>query len=455
MSLRYQIIIRILLLSSGMLVLGGVIAIWQARQAVNKEIDSSVQLVLQLISLGLVDAPVVQQDALAGLAALRQTRHLSIEIKQADGRLIQLAGNQQTSRPESLPPNWFINAVQGDYPRVEHHLQTQSGQLLTLVIQAQPLDEISEIWEESLTFFALISLLTLLTFVAVNVVLNKSLRSIAEIVDTLHGIEAGDYSRKLPLFSTLEFDKIAWAINHMTQELAKTRDENRALTQHSLAIQEEERHHLAQELHDEFGQSLTAIKVMSVTAARRNADILDISTAIAASCDHLMGLLRSMMQQLHPLMLGELGLKATLEDMVNRWLERHPELQLQLACGDEVDNLEPSISIQLFRVIQECLTNVLRHAEAKQVMIQLQIAVADAAFADSLLPMQESSTVGPRGKVLLLKVKDDGHGCELTAVQHGFGLRGMRERIRSLGGELQIQSAPGNGMAVNAWVPLS
>ena len=453
MSLRYQIIFRILLLSSGILVLGGVIAIWQARQAVNKEVDSSVQLVLQLISLGLVDAPVVQQDALAGLAALRQTRHLSIEIKQADGRLIQLAGHQQASSPESMPPNWFIATVQGDYPRVEHHLQTQSGQSLTLVIQAQPLDEISEVWQESLTFFALISLMALLTFVAVNVVLNKALRSIAEIVDALHGIEAGNYSRKLPLFSTLEFDKIATAINHMTQELAKTRDENRALTQHSLAIQEEERQHLAQELHDEFGQSLTAIKVMSVTAARRNADILDISTAIAASCDHLMGLLRSMMQQLHPLILRELGLKATLEDMVNRWLERHPELLLQLECGDEVDSLEPSISIQLFRVIQECLTNVLRHAEASHVLVQVQIAAA--AVADNLQPMPENQFILPADKVLMLKVKDDGRGCELTAVQHGFGLRGMRERIRSLGGELHIESAPAGGMTVNAWVPLS
>jgi two-component system sensor histidine kinase UhpB len=450
MSLRYQIIVRILLLSICILLLGGAIAIWQARQAVSKEVDSSVQLVLQLISLGLVDAPIVQQDALSGIAALRQTRHLSIEIKQADGRIVHLAGHQPASRPESMPPDWFIRAVQGDYPRVEHHLRTQTGQLLTLVIQAQPLDEISEIWEESLTFFASISLLALLTFVAVNVVLNKSLRSIADIVKALHNIEAGDYSRKLPPFSTLEFNRIAWAINHMTQELAKTREENRALTQHSLAIQEDERQHLAQELHDEFGQSLTAIKVMSVTAARRNVDITDISTAIVASCDHLMGLLRSMMQQLHPLILSELGLKATLEDMVNRWLERHPQLSLQIECGVEVDSLEPSISIQLFRVIQECLTNVLRHAEANTVVVQLQILDPDFAHADNLSRQPEN----PVGKVLLLNVKDDGHGCELTAVQHGFGLRGMQERIRSLGGELQIVSTPGTGMLVNAWVPL-
>ncbi|NOV28994.1 histidine kinase [Methylomonas sp. EFPC1] len=436
MSLRYQIICRILLSSVCILVLGGAIAVWQARQAVEKEVDASIHLALQLITLGITDTPVFQQsDDLSRFSALRQTRHLSIQLQKPDGQLIHFAGENQPTNPEEMPPSWFIRLVKGDYPKVEHQLNMQDGKLLTLIIQAQPLDEITEVWQESVAFFASISLLTMLTFLAVNLVFNKSLQSIAVIVDALRLIETGQYRQQLPPFSTQEFDDIAKAINHMTVELEKTRQENRALTQHSLAIQEEERQRLSQELHDEFGQSLTAIKVMAVTAAHRKADAAKITATIAEICDHLMTVVRSMMQQLHPLVLTELGLKATLEEMVNHWSERNADLRLTIRCSDAVDGLDKNLTIQVFRVIQECLTNVVRHAQAHSVTIDL----------DKLdLPQA----------CLQLKVQDDGRGCDLQTTSQGFGLLGIKERIKSLDGELQVLSRPGSGMLVNARIPL-
>jgi two-component system sensor histidine kinase UhpB len=436
MSLRYQIIFRILLSSLCILVLGGAIAIWQARQAVEKEVDSSVHLALQLITLGVADGPVFQKaDDLSGFSALQQTRHLSMQLQKPDGQRIHFAGESRHSNPEEMPPAWFIRWVKGDYPQVEHQLKTRDGQLLTLIIQPQPLDEITEVWQESVAFFASISLLTLLTFLAVNLVFNKSLKSIAVIVEALRVIETGRYRQQLPAFSTQEFDSIAKAINHMTVELEKAQQENRALTQHSLAIQEEERQRLSQELHDEFGQSLTAIKVMAVTASHKQADTAKITASIMEICDHLMLVVRSMMQQLHPLVLTELGLKATLEEMVNHWSERNPDLDLKIACDDEVDDLDKAVTIQVFRVIQECLTNVLRHAHAGRVSITL----------DKLNQPQP---------LLQLKVQDDGRGCDLKTVSRGFGLLGIKERIKSLDGELSIQSQPGAGMTITAWVPL-
>ena len=116
--------------------------------------------------------------------------------------------------------------------------------------------------------------------------------------------------------------------------------ENRALAQHSLAIQEDERQRLSQELHDELGQSLTAIKVMAATAERSQmggrADIKPTTDAIINVCDHLMTVVRSMMHQLHPLVLTELGLKATMEDLLNHWAIRNPALKLTIDCPDEV-----------------------------------------------------------------------------------------------------------------------
>ena len=434
MSLRYQIIFRILLSSLCILVLGGALAIWQARTAVEKEVDASVQLALQLITLGIADTPSLQHlDDLSRLSALRQTRHLSIQLQHPDGQLLRFAGEQQDYHAEQMPPAWFIRWVKGDYPKVEHQINTQDGETLTLIIQAQPLDEITEVWQESLGFFASISLLTLLTFLAVNLVLNKSFKSINVIVEALRVIETGQYRQQLPTFSTEEFDSIAKAINHMTVELEKTRQENRALTQHSLAIQEEERQRLSQELHDEFGQSLTAIKVMAVTAGQPKADSGKITRSITEICDHLMLVLRSMMQQLHPLVLTELGLKATLEEMVHHWSERNPNLNLKIRCCDEVDGLDKNITRQVFRVIQECLTNVVRHARAAHVSIDLSLSAENT---------------------LVLKIVDDGQGCDLQMLSRGFGLRGIKERIKSLDGEITLHSQPGAGMRISAWIPV-
>ncbi|PPD32220.1 MAG: histidine kinase [Methylomonas sp.] len=435
MSLRYQIILRILLSTLFILVLGGAIAIWQARRSVAREVDASIQLSLQLITLGVANTPSFQHvDHLSRLSALRETRHLSIQLQKPNGQLIDFVGEQQPSHSENMPPAWFIHWVKGDYPEVKHETKTQDGETLVFIINAQPLDEITEVWKESLGFFTSLSVLTFLTFLIVNLVLNKSLKAINVIVDALRVIETGQYKHQLPTFSSKEFDSIANAINHMTVELEKTQQENRALTQHSLAIQEEERQRLSQELHDELGQSLTAIKVMAVTAGQQKSDTAKITATISEICDHLMTVVRSMMQQLHPLVLTELGLKATLEDMVNHWSERNPELNLSIYCSDEVDGLDKNITRQLFRVIQECLTNVVRHAQARQVVIDLRMQNAE--------------------KTLLLQVVDDGQGCDLQSLSRGFGLRGIKERIKSLEGEVLLDSKPGAGMSISAWIPL-
>ncbi len=97
------------------------------------------------------------------------------------------------------------------------------------------------------------------------------------------------------------------------------------------------------------------------------------TAAIISVCDHLMTVVRSMMHQLHPLVLTELGLKAALDDLLSHWAIRNPALELKIDCPDDVDCLEQKIAIQVFRIVQECLTNVVRHARAKHAFISLEI----------------------------------------------------------------------------------
>ncbi|NOT85219.1 MAG: histidine kinase [Methylococcaceae bacterium] len=438
MSLRYQINLRILMLSGFILLLGSSIAIWQARTSVKQEIESSINLAVQLITLDFSQAsksPYSETDWLPKFNALKQTRHLSIQLREPSGQLIGVTKQNQRAQTPETPPQWFINLVKGTYPKVERPITTFDGKQLSLIIQANPLDEITEVWQESIAFFCTLLLLTGLTFLAVNLVFNKALKAITVIVNALKVIETGHYQQKLPEFATEEYDSIAKAINHMTDELNTAQQANRALTLHSLSIQENERQRLSQELHDELGQSLTAIKVMAVTAARKPSEVTATTDKIVSVCDHLISVVRSMMRQLHPLVLTELGLKASVEDLLNQWAERTPGLKLTLNCPDAIDNLTPTITIQVFRVIQEALTNIVRHAEAHKASITLAIT--------------------PASNTLHLEIIDDGQGSGTTRPQAGFGLLSMRERINSLGGELSIQIKPQQGMCINASIPLS
>ncbi|MDD2722595.1 MAG: histidine kinase [Methylovulum sp.] len=436
MSLRSQVNLRIVLTSLFILVLGGSVAVWQARGAVSKEIESSLNLAAQLIQLNFPQARQSAVDVSAWLprfVSLEQTRHLQIHLKKTSGEIVKFTAGLKRADAADTPPQWFVGLVAADYPSIEQQLITSDGQRITLLIQADPLDEISEAWKESSAYFMSLCVMAALTFLAVNLVFNKAFQAIAVIVDGLKAIGQGQYQQKLPDFGIQEYDHIAKAINYMTAVLDATQQENSALTLHSLQIQEEERQYLSQELHDELGQSLTAIKVMAVTAKKPQADTGQITDAIITICDHLIVVVRSMMRQLHPLVLAELGLKATLEDLLNHWASRQPELALTLLCSDEVDQLEPKMTIQLFRVVQEAITNIVRHAKASDASIRLDI---------------------DNGKHLLLEITDNGQGCTPGHINAGFGLRGMRERINSLGGNFTIHAAPQQGLRISASIPL-
>lgn len=434
MSLRNQIIVRIFLSAIAILLLAGSLTLWQARRSVEKEIASSIQLAIEIMSLGINELS-LRSAEISQFHALKPTRHLSMQLQQANGQLLAIQNAVDAVDPEALAPNWFVDAMRINLPAVEHQIPTSDGTLLTLIITPRPLDEINEAWQESITFFSSMCLLMALSFFSIHLVFGKSIKAISRMVDTLRHIETGDYQQRLPDFSAQELNTIAGAINHMITELQQAQLNNQALTQHTLSIQEAERQQLSQDLHDEFGQSLTAIKVMAAALTSPKAKLETISMAIQENCEHLMDVLRSMMQQLHPLILSQLGFIATLEDLVSVWQKRYPELSWELDYDEYIDHLPDSLSIQLFRVIQECLTNCVRHASASQVRISLQIRDLPA-------------------KGLLLEISDDGCGSSPEQLHSGFGLKGIRERIKSLQGQVTILSAPQQGMQIQAYIPL-
>jgi two-component system sensor histidine kinase UhpB len=441
LSLRFRLNLMIGLVMLTILGMGTLFVVHHARQSVAEEVQASVHLALQLIDAGIGPANASGRspvDWITELSRLDHIRHLRLQIHRGEQGLLELPAS--SAPVEAGVPGWFAWAVTPEPLVVEKLLPQGDDPGLAIAIRAHPADEIAEAWSEAQGFLALMIALAVAVYALVHVTLGRAFRCVDGILQGLEGIENGDYARRLPEFPLPEFSRISRAFNHTASALERAGEENRKLTQQSLAIQEEERRYLARELHDELGQSLSAIKVMTASLRKtaRDEHTLQATTAsIQSICDHLFEVVRGMMQRLHPLMLDELGLRASLEHLIENWRQRYPGIALDFHCDDGIDEAIGSARIHVFRIVQESLTNVVKHACARHLRIHLHLP--------------ESVDSRPAG--VRLEVVDDGIGFDSTRPLPGLGLRGIRERVASLGGEFELSARPGAGVSLRVQIP--
>lgn len=432
MSLRALINIRILFSVVLILIFGGATAVWQARQSVSKEVQSSIHLALQMVEFGFNQVPLSSRYGshwLPQISALKQTRHLQISIVEPGKEMVSFMTGRIVDAPDTLPPAWFVNAVRTDYLTEKYDVSMASGDVTSIFITADPMDEIVEAWNESKAFFWSIVAMVWVIFLAVNLVFNSMLRAVNSILSGLKQVESGRYDLTLPHFKLREFDAIADEVNKVSFALKTAEESNQALARHTMKIQESERQTMSRELHDEMGQSLTAIKAMAVTTKQDNVNVVVIADSIIEICNHLAKVVRSMMKTLHPLSLSELGLGATLTDLVNEWHRRQPSLLVSMDYDDALENMDHEVSIHAYRIVQECLTNVVRYANASEVSVILS----------------------KRDNTVWLTVADNGVGADGS--QDGFGVLAMRERAESMGGQFLFESILGQGVTVMVQLP--
>jgi glucose-6-phosphate-specific signal transduction histidine kinase len=213
--------------------------------------------------------------------------------------------------------------------------------------------------------------------------------------------------------------------------------ENRNLVHTSLNVQEEERKNLARELHDELGQCITAIQADAESIRDLSGDgdtrIETSASAILDVSSRIYEVVHSMMQRLRPGILDDLGLVEALKDAIDAWQERNPDIDCLFNVSGDLASLGERINITVYRITQECLTNITKHAQAGKVTIDL-------------------SRTTDR---LLLEIKDDGQGMDVSVPRSGLGLIGMRERVESLGGEFNLDAREGEGLSITVMVPLT
>jgi PAS domain S-box-containing protein len=223
------------------------------------------------------------------------------------------------------------------------------------------------------------------------------------------------------------------------QEAARELEQNRRLTQLIQTRLEEERRTIARELHDELGQCLTAIKTIGTAIANRSQqdapETHRNAQTIVQVTSHIYDVVHGIIRQLRPSALDHLGLRDALEDWVATWRQRYPEIQCELALSGDLSDLGETVNITVYRIIQECLTNVVRHAAATR---------ADLS-------------VKRLGDVVEVTVEDNGKGLGERSQSDSarFGLMGMRERVQALHGSFAIESDAGAGVRVRATLPVA
>ncbi|MDD5035586.1 MAG: histidine kinase [Methylococcaceae bacterium] len=432
MSLRFRLNLMISLAMLMIVGAGALFVVHNARRSVLEEVRSSVNMALQLVDAGLAHSRGREEPLMAWLAELvhmEKTRHLHIQLQQNPQSLIRLSQAEPRERSERAP-SWFAWAVTPELTVGEKRVERSDGSVIRILIEANPEDEITEAWNEARGFLFLMIALAVSVYLLVHFTLGRAFKSVDHILHAMEDIEHGDYGKRLPRFALPEFDKISDAFNHMAQTLAKARGENRALTRQSLKLQEEERRYLAQELHDELGQSLSAIKLLAATL--RNGAESEAANAIMEVCDHLFGVVRSMMRRLRPLMLDELGLIPSLEDLIAHWRNRCPNINIRFIHAEGVEESAGGAKIHLFRIVQECLTNIAKHADARNVWIELELTKENR---------------------IRLNIVDDGCGFDACQMSTGFGLPGMRERVASMEGGWRLETARGRGVELEIQIP--
>jgi two-component system, NarL family, sensor histidine kinase UhpB len=446
MRLRTRLNLVVTGLSAAFLVVLIAAEIQSMRGSVREEIEAANRVAAQFLGrLTAIYSNVGGPDAVVQfLQQLGRVRANEVYLQSPTGEVLYRSP-VATYKAGREAPAWFAHLLA---PQAARQIFVLRGGL-SLIVEAQPSRALLDAWDE----IAWLCAIAVIMLVAVNVLalwsVARALKPFPIIADGLERIQQGDLGFRLPPLKGPEAHAIGTAFNRMAQAVedkvmverqaheAEARlEERRELA--SLADQrvEEERRLIAHELHDEFGQSVTAIRSLALAIAsrtdERDPETGDVAHLISEEAARLYDAMHGLIPRLTPLSLDTLGLAGTLESLVRDWQRRHPGIALILRQELKHD-LGPSITLTVYRVVQEGLINALRHAQPSQVEIVVE---CDA-------------------RRIIVSVTDDGCGLSEEWARPGhFGLRGLKDRVQQLDGVFSIGSADGRGVRLTADIPL-
>lgn len=441
MSLRLRLIVLVcaaLLISLG---LGGAIAYSNARRSVAHEMHAALLVGRQTIEnaiRGLRDADVGSRDLDRLVASFDGNRHLRVRL---NGRSSALAAPKVERSVFGRVPAWFVGligvAAQSDRIPVAIGARDYG----TIVIETDPYNETVEVWNDFGDSLVTPALFCALTVLLIYVFIGSALRPLDRLSAAMAEVGDGRYGTRLGGRLPPELARLRDSFNRMAARLAEIDADNRRLNERLLILQKQERSDLARDLHDEVGPFLFAIGIDAARASRLIAqDHADEASghiqSIGEAVRHVQQHVRRMLARLRPIGIEGLGLREEIDSIVAFWRRRRPEIRYEVAISADCEDLPEPIDATICRVVQEALSNAVRHAEPRQV----SIAVA------------RDRKSGQARQEIVVEVADDGHGIA-DPHRMGYGLIGIGERVGAVGGRLTLANRLTGGLSVTAVLP--
>lgn len=434
MDLRARLLICLLAGFAALLAAAGFVVLSSLQSDVYEELHASDHLVALLLR-GAQAANSGQPGDVQALQTLLDEgglRHVQVTLERSDSEQLL-----HSSTPDTAPAGWIarLTGLQGrDFPT--HRLNVGAGQ--QLVLRVNPRNEVDEVLEDAARMLGVFVLFAAVSMLAAWWATDRALRPVRALEEGLARIGHGELDTPLPPFELREFQRVALAITQMAQSLAQARADERRLGQRLMALQESEREDLARELHDEFGQGLAAMSAAAAfverhAATANTAQLVECASDIRQAAGHMSQQVRSRLRQLRPHGLHHMNLRDVLHDMVCGSRLKAEGAQIEAQLPPALPALSAEAGLALYRTVQEALTNVLKHAQARQVRLHLQ-------------------TQGPG---LLMTLDDDGCGRPEHVLKSArAGVMGMRERAAMVNGRFELSPSPLGGLRVSLWLPL-
>ena len=377
---------------------------------------------------------------------LNRLRHVSITRQDDENKTGRsMPGDFDNDGEPSSVPAWFIALVHPEKTSVTVPVSIH-GRPGSLVITSHPNDEMNEIWDGIVTQLQVGSAIAIALFLMTMTVVSRALAPIQSLSQAMTNIEAGRYDTRVKPEGPPELAAICGKLNHLAATLGDAVEEKRLLAERAVSLQDAERKEIARELHDEFGPYLFALRAHA-SALMRIADTREPNTemlrkhgsALLEQINALQQFNRRVLERLRPVGLTELGLHEAIGALLRLWRESYPGVVIETAISRSLGETGETAELTIYRIIQEALTNVFRHARATHVEITVEPASSHVATA----PVEPGA--------IMVSVRDNGAGLPADHKQ-GYGIIGMRERVLALGGSMTVAST-NRGVTVEALVP--
>ncbi len=436
---RLNLLIGTLLLAS--LAANIAVLVWNANPRIRAENESIVTLTRQTVETAIAELPSDPDPARAIAALLDKlsgVRHVLVFLETTDSASRDQPDVRRQLKAKRVP-GWFARLVQSERDPVRIPVTVPGMPPAAVVIASNPADEIAEIWDAVTDTLTGGLMLIAAVFTLTSLAVRQALLPVNRLSHALKLMAGGNFEVALEGHGPPELAEISTNVNDLATALARIRAENRALAEQMITLEDNERRELARELHDEFGPYLFAIRAgLATLQTDAERDPSTASSARAITCrnslEHVSALQqvnRRILQRLRPPALAELGLEGALRGLVALFRQSHPGITIDLSI-EGLNPLDERTELTVYRVVQEGLTNAVRHAGASQIMAQIRRPSSDR---------------------LAISIRDNGVGLASGSTP-GFGLSGMAERVWALGGTLATPSRAGGGLELAVQLPI-